>query len=365
MFLASHDLQNFHKKVVTMKGVFKCTKFLTFSITLALCSVLFSADTSALILNTEVEPTGNFYPASSNFTGYLNQDFGGTAIQASAAAQIVLPATNLTENNMVLFNKIVANNNFNFVEGNYYVFFIGLRSNTDLMPVFWNKNVGTQFSIIQWTETSFETANTEPRVCDQWKVSGSIYTCNSYSIPNQIQSSNLKWFEVVLRAKESGEYKLTIGNPNNNLTSANLIRYYNYVSEQRIILTDVVEYKSSSAAAALEEQNRRDEEDRDNIESQQESSSTDAGTSADEANQQGTTLLVAFTSFVNALTSATPSNCRINMDLGNLDMGQVDLCQLSPPAGFSALASVFMILFCVPLSIATARKVISLFRSFQ
>lgn len=115
----------------------------------------------------------------------------------------------------------------------------------------------------------------------------------------------------------------------------------------------------------LDEQNDRDQQDRDNIESQQDDISNDSDDSQDDAESTGTTLLAAFTSFVGAVTSASPSNCNLNMDLGNLDMGNVNLCQLSPPAGFSAVASIFLILFCVPLSIATARKVINLFRSFQ
>lgn len=122
---------------------------------------------------------------------------------------------------------------------------------------------------------------------------------------------------------------------------------------------------TTRTADAVEEQNRRDDEDRDNIEQQSSNIDDSASDSQSDAQSTGTTLLSAFTAFVNALTNANPSNCNIDMDLGNLDLGVVNLCQLSPPSGFTTLSSIFMILFCVPLSIATARKVISLFRSFQ
>ena len=115
----------------------------------------------------------------------------------------------------------------------------------------------------------------------------------------------------------------------------------------------------------LNEQNQRDQQDRDNLEQQSDDAQGSADDSQSDAEDTGTTLLTAFTSFVNALTNANPSNCNIDMDLGNLDMGVVNFCQLNPPAGFTTLSSIFLILFCVPLSIATARKVISLFRSFQ
>lgn len=106
-------------------------------------------------------------------------------------------------------------------------------------------------------------------------------------------------------------------------------------------------------------------QDRDNLESQSSQTDSDAESSASDAESTGTTLLGAFTSFVNALTNASPSNCNLDMDLGNLDLGVVNLCQLSLPQPLPTIASIMLILFCVPLSISTARKVISLFRSFQ
>lgn len=118
-------------------------------------------------------------------------------------------------------------------------------------------------------------------------------------------------------------------------------------------------------ADAVEEQNEKDDEDRSNIESQSSDIDSGASDSSDDATDTGTSLLGAFSAFITALTSATPSNCNIDMDLGNLDLGVVNLCQLSLPQPFPTIASIMLILFCVPLSISTARKVINLFRSFQ
>lgn len=119
---------------------------------------------------------------------------------------------------------------------------------------------------------------------------------------------------------------------------------------------------------SIEQQNNKDDQDRSNMNSQQTSIDSDASDSGDDASNAGTSLLVAFTSFVNNLVYAAshPSNnCNINMDMGNLNLGNVNLCSLSPPAEFQTLASIFLVLFCVPLSLATARKLISLIRSFQ
>lgn len=115
----------------------------------------------------------------------------------------------------------------------------------------------------------------------------------------------------------------------------------------------------------LQDKQDEEEEDRDNVEQQSSDINSDSSDSASDAQQQGTTLLGAFSAFVTALTSASPSNCVLDMDLGNLDLGNVDFCTLSPPQPVPTIASIFLILFCVPLSIATAKKVINLFRSFQ
>lgn len=129
--------------------------------------------------------------------------------------------------------------------------------------------------------------------------------------------------------------------------------------------SQVSTYVDPDESSLLDEQNKKDEQDRNNLESQSSQTDSDAESSASDAESTGTTLLSAFTSFVNALTNASPSNCNLDMDLGNLDLGVVNLCQLSLPQPLPTIASIMLILFCVPLSISTARKVISLFRSFQ
>lgn len=114
----------------------------------------------------------------------------------------------------------------------------------------------------------------------------------------------------------------------------------------------------------LDRQWQQEQDDRDDLTDQQQDISDDADDSAQQAETTGTTLLGAFSSFVGALTNASPTNCVIDMDMGNLDLGEVDLCQLSPPQPIPTIASIMLIAFCVPLSLATATKMINLFRSF-
>lgn len=327
-----------------MKGVFRCIKFLTFSITLALCFVLFSEDTSALTLSLSIEPTGNSWGEQT--VDCLYADDSSTWKQSTAG--IGAWSCNRIDSTYPDIYGLRTHNTIHVEEGLYYQGFFILRAQMVNAPaLYWNFNESDDFTFVSIEELYNDNLSDyiQRNVSD-----GSSYT--------EYESYYNKIYMVTLQAKHTGDVRYQFGTSTSVLVKSRT-PYHVFG------LRKIVEYKPSSIEAALDEQNQKDDQDRSNLEGQQESSSQDAGTSADMANQQGTTLLAAFTSFVNALTSATPSNCRLDMDLGNLDMGQVDLCQLSPPAGFSALASVFLILFCVPLSIATARKVISLFRSFQ
>lgn len=176
-------------------------------------------------------------------------------------------------------------------------------------------------------------------------------------------------YDVVMQATRSGNFPICLGR---NLSTIHVytlppMQYsegvLNYQYQFRILGgSQTLHYKYDTSA---EEMNDKDDEDRQNMEDQQSDSQDSSDDSQEEAESTGTTLLAAFSSFVTAITNASPSNCNLLMNMGNLNLGNVNLCQLSPPPAFQAIGSIFLILFCVPLSIATARKVINLFRSFQ
>lgn len=130
------------------------------------------------------------------------------------------------------------------------------------------------------------------------------------------------------------------------------------------LLSQQIAQQEVANQLALQQQ-QQDQKDREDLQNTSDQADTDGSSSQQQAQATGTTLLKAFTDFVGALTSAQASNCVIDMDMGNLDLGNVDLCQLSLPSPLQALASIMLISFCVPLSIATGKKLIALFRSFQ
>lgn len=132
-------------------------------------------------------------------------------------------------------------------------------------------------------------------------------------------------------------------------------------SQQLQEIKDAIE-NGSDAGEVLQQQR---EEDRQDMEDAQGDASTDGSDSQSQATGQGQTLLQAFISFVQAITSASPGNCNLDMDTGFVDFGTVNLCSLNPPPAFQIISSIVVIGFAVPLSINASKKMIELFRSFQ
>lgn len=151
------------------------------------------------------------------------------------------------------------------------------------------------------------------------------------------------------------------------ITNADTIDRYNMLafpqgSSIQMISYNVYAVNYDNAGEVLRDQAQ---EEKDDTNAQVSAGDSAANSSSSDASASGTTLLAAAQSFVGALTSATPSNCNLDMDLGNLDLGNANLCSISPPPAFQVISSIVLIGFCVPLSIATAKKMVSLFRSFQ
>lgn len=162
----------------------------------------------------------------------------------------------------------------------------------------------------------------------------------------------------------------------NNISQADIINainnHVNYLNDIQWDLQAIISYlrdTGGDAASAVndlaEQQQANREEDQQNLEDAQTDAQTDASSSSADATASGQTLLQAFSSFVTALANASPSNCNINADMGHLNLGTINLCQISPPQSFQVISSIVAIGFFVPLSIASARKMISMFRSFQ
>lgn len=326
----------------------KCLIFglLSGVLSLLLQSILLVADTSAYNYfdsgTYTLDATNSRLYTSSNNFGFAS--VGGGGLIASYPSQLAPSYDSITSLHLCI-------NSSNAIQNALYYFNITFVDNTGSSTVYSPlalQTTGYYHNMISTTYGEYGRASyvfyyqkgmESPVTCFDFRVDGNQSMWGVYS---RIDISSFSW--VQLQDGVSAE------------------QIDEYAPEMINLLQELVDNASSSAEA---EMNEKDNQDRSDIQSQQSSVDSGADSSQDSAESTGTTLLVAFSSFVSAITSARPSNCNINMDMGNLDLGVVNFCQLSPPPEFQTLASIFMILFCVPLSVATARKVINLFRSFQ
>lgn len=90
-----------------------------------------------------------------------------------------------------------------------------------------------------------------------------------------------------------------------------------------------------------------------------------ADDSSSDASTATSSLISVIGGFVNVLTSAQPTNCKINANLNHIDMGQLDLCANPVPSYIQIIGSIILICAAIPLAIVLFNRFIGLFRSFQ
>lgn len=95
--------------------------------------------------------------------------------------------------------------------------------------------------------------------------------------------------------------------------------------------------------------------------------SADSGEqSAADAENATAGLISVIGGFVNAITSASPSDCKINGKINNsFNMGELDLCSMPVPSFVQIISSLILIAICIPFAIIMFNRFIGLFRSFQ
>lgn len=87
--------------------------------------------------------------------------------------------------------------------------------------------------------------------------------------------------------------------------------------------------------------------------------------SSESATNASSSLINAIGGFVGAITTASPSNCIINGNMGNFNMGNIDLCANPVPVFVQIIGSLVLIAICIPFAIIMFNRFIGLFRSFQ
>lgn len=339
-----------------MKGRFKCFGLLLVCSIMLGLSLNASSDASAVDWNVNLKPVKTL-DSGGYKCGYRRSDQSAvTEVGSTCRIPQLSNGEPLTISRYI--DYLVSNNSFDVDKEHYYLlkFFLRVDLETNVpLSSFYNFPVsdGAQFTV---QDVDVKVVGND--TYSYWRLGGgssSVYSVDIY--PNQFVE-----YDVLLKPRNSGNYQIKLSKSGSHLFTFPTVSAVDLPAIYVGFYAQIEEFEIDNS---LSDMNEKDEQDRDDLESQSTSIDSSAGSSSSSAESTGTTLLSAFSGFVTAITSANPSNCNLNMDLGNLDLGVVNLCSLSPPQPIPTIASIFLILFCVPLSISTARKVISLFRSFQ
>ena len=94
-------------------------------------------------------------------------------------------------------------------------------------------------------------------------------------------------------------------------------------------------------------------------------SQTSGSSSQNDATSATSSLISVITSGIGAITSASASNCVINADMGNFDMGSIDLCANPVPTFMQVIGSIIAALVVLPLLIVLFNRLIAIIGSFQ
>lgn len=94
--------------------------------------------------------------------------------------------------------------------------------------------------------------------------------------------------------------------------------------------------------------------------------SSNAGSSSESSAEAATSSLISvIVGFVNVITNAQATNCKINMNTTQLQVGEIDLCANPVPSYVQIIGSLILICAVIPLAIILFNRFIGLFRSFQ
>lgn len=106
----------------------------------------------------------------------------------------------------------------------------------------------------------------------------------------------------------------------------------------------------------------QDNQDREDLQNQSDGSQDSAESAADDLNNAKTGLFSVIANFIDIVIHPPASNCVIDADMGNMDLGDIDLCQLSLPPAFAVIGTLLIIGFLIPLGYSVISTILSLLK---
>lgn len=309
---------------------------------------IFAMSHNASAITTVLDLTNYSLVRSGTWT--TNCEFTGSFNISSSGACAIRPTGN------VVINTIQTNNNYDSKAGDlfhFYLFIYTDQYNIENEPRLTNFSYQTQnYSVIQYQEVSYSKYNE-----DMISYGGYINWSpnNDFSINFETYNGFYKIYEITLRSDVDGTRPVGLYGGAAGLYVMN----FNQVPGVQITYA----LKSFSQWRPTESKENKEVEEK--TQEAVDDSEAAGGTSSQDAQTGTTGLLNAITGAVSVISSATPTNCKINGNMGNLDMGQLDLCANPAPAFIQTIGSLILILMCVPLAISLFNRFIAIFRSFQ
>lgn len=224
----------------------------------------------------------------------------------------------------------------------------------------WSYNADTgntcQILDVTATESEMHQVNNET-----WQWANLLVTCKMVADTNYIPIG------LTVRTSNFGQtwqtqaLGYTIWSPTNPATTSDVQAVQAVVSSLKASIDTKLNNIDDKLQDILDEIGKEEDAANDAVEG----SETAGGDSSSDAETATSSLISVIGSFVGAVTTATPTNCRINGDMGNLDVGTIDLCANPVPTFVQIISSLILIAICIPFAIVMFNRFIGLFRSFQ
>lgn len=323
----------------------KCIKYLFI---IPFLPLFFGDSSFAVDLSSNVVPTGNRWTVGTDVRCTLGD---GTVINANQYGECNFDVVAGVQAGGQSVRNIYKSTNIPIVEGNYYSTIVGYaNSDLDTYDIIWNMNVDTSnFIISSWREVTKD-ALYDLGYCSRYEPVYNDWVCDSNYVPWRST-----YYEVVLKAVRTADVQFMLGNPTNKSLFI--------VVGGQLSISAIDEYTpAGDAAQELKEQNDKDDQDRADIQSQQSDSEDGAEDSAEAITNASDSLLAVIGNFVNIVINPPRRDCTISGDMGHMDLGQIDLCQLTPPPAISVIATLLIIGFVIPFAYGIISTVLNLLK---
>lgn len=319
-------------------------------------SLLGSQSVNAFDVQVSVKPTGNIYTGSwrcnfsSSDTSMQNQGV------TSSGTKCTIPTYINTQH--VYLNGF--RQSVNATKGRYYVFYLMMTAQGYLSATIYHP----------------ETSNSDFSIVSIDDVTGHSYVYGS--VGSSEYSSSI--YQIVVQSNVTGTKDLTMGSfTNGSFAFAVIPKGYN------VYLTDIYEYDVSSDGSVIEglqdvesaidqvngsvndvndtlknqyeQQQQQQQQEEQHAQDTIDSSQDDANSAQSDVDGATSNLIGIALDFIGILKDQPATNCKVNANLGNVDLGQVDYCT-GVPQEFRNVISIVIALVSAPIGYMWAKKLI-------